>query len=169
MPSKVIVATDRQAVPNKLKAPGFLVPMFKSPLILYRLGLGSLMGTRFLLLTHVGRKTGKVYRSVLAVLSFDKQTREIRAVAPWGASNWLKNIQARPALEVRTGSVHYVPVFRYLTPEEIATLFIQFRTEHPNFSHVVARIPGWNIDSTYEEMLALARTLHGIAFKPAGG
>ncbi len=31
---------------------------FRIPIILYRLGLGGLLGTRFLLLTHTGRKSG---------------------------------------------------------------------------------------------------------------
>jgi hypothetical protein len=43
---------------------------------------------------------------------------------------------------------------------------VEFRGEHPIFSRMVARIPGWNIDSTYDEFLELARTLRGVAFLP---
>ena len=43
----------------------------------------------------------------------------------------------------------------------------------PRFSpakarRMIARIPGWKIDSTYEEFLELARTLRGVAFRPNG-
>ena len=143
-----------------------MLPFMKMPLILYRLGLGWMLGQRFMLLTHVGRRSGKVYRTVLAVLKYDQTTREILAVSPWSASSWYRNIQAQPALEIQTGSVRYAPAQRSLPPEEIAALFIEFRRQNPIFSRMIARIPGWNIDSTYEEFLILARTLRGVAFRP---
>jgi deazaflavin-dependent oxidoreductase (nitroreductase family) len=146
--------------------PAFMIPFFKMPLILYRLGLGWVLGKRFMLLTHVGRKSGKVYRSVLAVLCFDEKTQEIMAVSPWNSSNWYRNIQSAPAIEVETGRVKYAPAQRSLTAEEIAAALIEFREKYPIFSRMVARIPGWKIDSTYDEFLALARTLRGVAFQP---
>lgn len=147
-------------------APAFMLPFMKMPLILYRLGLGRLLGRRFMRLTHTGRRSGKVYQTVLAVLHYDEQTREIFAVSPWSASQWYRNIQATPALEVETAGVRYAPTQRDLSPEEIAALFIEFRQAYPVFSRMVARIPGWKIDSTYGEFLALARTLRGVAFRP---
>lgn len=147
-------------------APSFMVPIFKLPVLLYRLRLGWLLGKRFMLLTHVGRRSGKVRRTVLAVLRFDEQTREIYAVSAWKGSDWYYNIQAAPALHVETGFVRYVPVQRALTPEEITTAFIDYCTKHPIFSRMICRIPGWKWDSTYEEFLELARTLRGVAFRP---
>jgi deazaflavin-dependent oxidoreductase (nitroreductase family) len=141
----------------------------KMPLILYRLRLGRLLGKRFMCITHVGRRSGKVYRSVLAVLKFDQATQEIMAVSPWRGSNWYRNIQATPALEVEMGGVRYTPTQRTLSAEEIADLFIIFRREHPIFARLVARIPGWKIDSSDEEFRALARTLRGVAFQPKQG
>jgi deazaflavin-dependent oxidoreductase (nitroreductase family) len=143
-----------------------MLPFMKLPLILYRFGLGWMLGKRFMRLTHVGRRSGKVYQSVLAVLRFDQETREILVVSPWGSSNWYRNIQAAPALEVETGSIRYAPAQRALSSEEIANLFLEFRASRPIFSRMVARIPGWKIDSSYDEFLALARTLRGVAFRP---
>jgi deazaflavin-dependent oxidoreductase (nitroreductase family) len=150
------------------KPPAFISPFFKLPLVLYRLDLGWMMGKRFMVVTHVGRRSGKVYQSVLAVVGFDPKTSGIKAVSPWSSSNWFRNIQATPALEVQTAGVRYVPVQRFLSPEEIASSFVEFRREHPIFSRMVARIPGWNIDSTYDEFLELARSLRGVAFEPKG-
>jgi deazaflavin-dependent oxidoreductase (nitroreductase family) len=156
------------AVPSqkKQKAPAFMIPFMKMPLILYRLELGRMFGKRFMLITHVGRRSGKVYQSVLAVLRFDDRTHEIMVVSPWSGSNWYRNIQETPAVEVETNGIRYAPTQRSLSPEEIAKLFGDFRQERPIFSRMVARIPGWNIDSSYEEFLALARTLHGVSFLP---
>lgn len=151
------------------RAPAPMLPIFKSPIFLYRLGLGWLFGHRFMLLTHKGRRTGKVYHTILAVLRFDPETREIMAMSAWSASDWYLNIQASPALQVETGFTRYVPVQRTLSPEEIAGLFVEYRNRHPIFSSIVCRIPGWKSNSSYEEFLELARTLRGIAFRPAPG
>lgn len=148
------------------KAPPFMIPIFKLPVFLYRLRLGWLLGKRFMQITHVGRRSGKVHRTVLAVLRFDDKTKEIYAVSAWKGSDWYYNIQASPALQVETGFVRYVPVQRTLSPEEITTTFIEYRKQHPIFSRMICRIPGWKWDSTYEEFLDLARTLRGVAFGP---
>lgn len=159
-------ATTYTEVP---KPPGFMIPIFKLPLMLYRAGLGWIFGHRFMLLTHIGRRSGKVRRTVLAVLEFDPKTREIKAMSAWSASDWYLNIQANPAVQVETGFTRYAPAQRTLPPEEIAALFLNYRQKHPVFSRVVCRIPGWNADSSYEEFLELARTLRGIAFRPKEG
>lgn len=148
------------------KAPWFLIPLFKVPLFLYRLRLGWLFGKRFMLLTHVGRHSGKVRRTILAVLRFDEQTKEIYAVSAWKGSDWYSNIQAAPALQVETGFVRYAPLQRTLSPEAITTTFMDYRNKHPIFSRIVCRIPGWKWDSSYEEFLELAHTLRGVAFSP---
>ena len=158
-------------LPSKLyrdnaRAPAFMIPIFKLPLILYRLHLGWLLGKRFMLLTHIGRRSGKVHRTVLAVLRYDAKTREIMAISAWRASDWYKNIQALPALQVETGFIRYTPMQRTLVPEEIAEIFVAYRREHPFFSRIVSRIPAWKVDSSYEEFLDLARTLRGVAFRP---
>ncbi len=148
------------------RAPAFMIPIFKSPIILYRLGLGWLMGHRFMLLTHVGRRSGRVRRTVLAVLRFDSGTREIMAISAWSASEWYKNILAAPALQVETGFTRYAPVHSSLTSDEIATLFDEYRRKHPLFTRIICRIPGWKWNSSHEEFVELAKTLHGVAFRP---
>jgi deazaflavin-dependent oxidoreductase (nitroreductase family) len=148
------------------KAPSIMVPIFKLPVYLYQLKLGWLMGTRFMQITHVGRRSGKVRRTILAVLRFDEQTKELFAVSAWKGSDWYYNIQASPALQVESGFVRYVPEQRTLSPEEITTAFIEYRRQHPIFSRIICRIPGWKSDSSYEEFLELAHTLRGVAFRP---
>jgi deazaflavin-dependent oxidoreductase (nitroreductase family) len=148
-----------------------MIPFMKMPLIPYRLGLGWMLGKRFMRLTHVGRRSGKTYQTVLAVLHLDEKTHEILAVSPWSGSQWYRNIQSTPALAVETGDLRngpnsYRPIQRAVTPDEIAAAFIEFRPRYPIFSRLVARIPGWKIDSPYEEFLVLAHTLQGVSFRP---
>ena len=159
-------ALPRATTYTEVPKPGFMIPIFKLPLILYRAGLGWLFGHRFMLLTHIGRRSGKVRRTVLAVLEFNPNTREIKAMSAWSASDWYLNLQSNPAVQVETGFTRYAPVQRSLAPEEIAALFVNYRGKHPLFSRVVCQIPGWRYDSSYEEFLELARSLRGVAFRP---
>jgi hypothetical protein len=71
-----------------------------------------------------------------------------------------------PAAQVESGLIRYVPAHRFLSPEEITTLFEEYRHEHPIFSRIVGRIPGWKWDSSHAEFLELAKTLRGVAFRP---
>ncbi len=148
------------------KAPSFMVPIFKLPIFLYRTNMGWLMGNRFLQLTHIGRRSGKVRKTILAVLHYDPQTHEILAVSVWKGSDWYYNIQTTPALQVESGRVKYRPQQRTLSPEELATAFFEYCRRYPIFSRIICRIPGWKWNSTYEEFLELARTLRGVAFRP---
>ena len=166
--SNHVVNALAETKPNKenAKAPSFMVPIFKMPIILYQLRLGWLLGKRFMQITHVGRRSGKVRKTILALLKFDEKTKEIYAVSAWKGSDWYYNIQASPALQVETGFIRYQPVQRVLSPEEITDTFMEYRKEHPIFTRIICRIPGWKADSTYEEFLELARRLHGVAFSP---
>lgn len=148
------------------KAPSFMVPIFKLPIALYQFRLGWLLGNHFMQITHIGRHTGKMRKTILAVLRFNPQTKEILAISAWKGSDWYYNIQAVPALQVQSGRVCYIPQQRTLSPEEIAMAIVEYRKQHPLFSRIICRIPGWKWDSTYDEFLVLARTLHGVVFKP---
>ncbi len=159
------VSQTRSGKKNE-KAPSFMVPIFKLPVFLYRLNLGWLLGMRFMQITHVGRRSGKVRRTILAVLRYDEKSKELLAVSAWKGSDWYFNIKASPALQLESGFVRYIPKQRNVSPEEITTAFLAYRRQHPVFSRIICRIPGWKWDSSYEEFLELARTLRGVAFAP---
>lgn len=92
--------------------------LFRLPIYLYRLNLGWLVGHRGLLLVHRGRKSGRVYQTVLEVIFYDPETRESVVLSGWGEkADWYRNIKASPALEVQTGRQRYVPSQRFLAPE----------------------------------------------------
>ena len=98
--------------------------VFRSPILLYRVGLGGLLGHQFLLLTHAGRRTGRVHETVLKVLHYDPVTRESIVASAWGTqTDWYRNLQARPALGVRTGGAWYVPDVRTVPLDEAFAVF----------------------------------------------
>jgi hypothetical protein len=55
------------------------------PVRLYDLGAARLFGHRFLLLTHRGRRSGRLYRTMLEVVDWDSERREAIVMSGFGA------------------------------------------------------------------------------------
>lgn len=148
--------------------PGRLLrPLFRLPVYLYRLELGWLLGHRFLLLTHRGRKTGLLRQTVVEVIHYDPATRESVVLSALGPrADWLRNIQAGPPLEVQTGHDRYVPAFRVLSPEQAHEVWSAFERSHPWEASVAYRLFGWPHDLTDAGRRELARTILLVAFRP---
>ncbi len=105
---------------SRSRPAGILRLVFRLPTYLYRYRFGRLLGHRFLLLTHRGRKTGRVHQTVLEVIAYDSATRESIVLSGWGErADWYRNIEANPAMEIRIGRERYVPKQRFLSPEEV--------------------------------------------------
>jgi hypothetical protein len=66
------------------KPAGVLRLAFRLPIYLYRLDLGWLLGHRFLLLVHRGRKTSLLHQTVLEVVLYDPTIRESVVASAWG-------------------------------------------------------------------------------------
>jgi deazaflavin-dependent oxidoreductase (nitroreductase family) len=127
------------------RTPGRLMLMvFRMPLLLYRHGWGWLLGHTFLVLVHVGRKTGKPHDTVAMALSYNPDRHEAVIFSGWGPdADWVHNLQARPALEVQIGRESFVPQHRFLTDDEAVAVVIDFRRRHPWRVRLASAILGW--------------------------
>jgi deazaflavin-dependent oxidoreductase (nitroreductase family) len=140
---------------------------FNLPILLYRARLGWLLGHRFLLLTHRGRKTGRLHHTVLEVVRYDHRTQESAVLSAYGkGADWYQNILAHPALEVCTGRSSYRPQQRLLdTEERLAALRIYQRRYRRAFQTVM-RWLGYSYDGTEASLQALAESVVMVAFRP---
>ena len=149
------------------KPAGILRLGFRLPIYLYRLNLGWLLGHRFLLLVHRGRRSGLLRETVLEVLLHDPATRESVVLAAWGEkADWYRNVGATPALEVRTGGQRYVPEQRILAPEENHGVICDYRRRHPLAFRVFAIVFSYPLDGTEAARREVARSLRLVAFCP---
>ena len=115
--------------------------VFDTPAVLYRIGLGWMLGKRILAVTHRGRKTGRLRETVLEVLLFDPDNKESVVVSAYGTrADWYRNLRVQPALRVRTGRMDYVPEQRFLTPDEKREAAIAFSRRHPWEVRLVPRV-----------------------------
>ncbi len=141
----------------------------KAPLWFYQLGLGWVLGNRLLQITHRGRRSGLLRRTVLEVLHYDPQTREVLVVCGWGGkTDWYRNIEHEPALEIRIGRVRYKPVQELLSLEETVREVLAFFGHHPREVSFAGPLLG--IDPHAPEPVLRARIetfFRGVRFRPA--
>jgi deazaflavin-dependent oxidoreductase (nitroreductase family) len=82
--------------------------VFEAPVALYRLHLGWLLGNRFVLLMHTGRKAGRARFTVIEVVAYDRSIPEVVVIAAWGAhAQRVRNLKAAPAIGVQLGRVRW--------------------------------------------------------------
>lgn len=149
------------------KPHGIMRWLAKAPITLYRLRLGWLLGHRFLMLTHRGRRSGRVYRTVVEVPVYDKRTHEAVVVAGFGEkTDWYRNLLAHPALELAIGGRRYAPGQRLLTPDERESVLADYFHKHPLAARALFRALGYPYDGTDASLRAIAGALPMVAFRP---
>lgn len=134
---------------------------------LWRIRLGWLTGHAFLVVTHVGRRIGKRYRTVLYVQRYDAGTGEATVVSVWGESQWIRNISVAPAASVEIGLQRYTPRQRFLTTAQIVEVEKRFRARYRIIAWGQARLMGWPWPATDAQLHHLARRLRAVTFTPS--
>jgi deazaflavin-dependent oxidoreductase (nitroreductase family) len=150
--------------PNRALGFGLRLPAY-----LYRFRLGRMLGHRFLLLSHRGRKSGLIRRTPLEVLLYELHTRESVVLSAWGQkADWYRNIEASPPLEVETGGERYPPALRFLAAEEAYAVITEYAIRHPLAARVLERVFGYPVTRSAEARWALAESVALVAFRPRG-
>jgi deazaflavin-dependent oxidoreductase (nitroreductase family) len=146
-------------------------PPVPAPVALYRCRLGWLFGHRFLMLVHVGRRTGRTYRTILEVIEYRREIPELIVLSGFGPdAAWLRNIDARGGAEIVVGSQRFAARHRRLAAAEAAAAFAGYERRHrliaPIVRRVLSRLLGWRYDGSDAARLRLAAQLPFIAFRP---
>jgi deazaflavin-dependent oxidoreductase (nitroreductase family) len=131
------------AAPIRRRPGRFLRPFLRAPVWLYRLRLGWLLGQRFLLLTHTGRKTGKVRQTVLEVVHREPETSTYFITSGWGeTSQWYRNVLANPEVGVRVGRRTFKGRVRRLSAEEAEHVLEEYARRHQSAARALWRAFG---------------------------
>ncbi|HEU4541715.1 MAG TPA: nitroreductase family deazaflavin-dependent oxidoreductase [Jiangellaceae bacterium] len=151
------------------RRPGRLaLAIFRLPLPMYRRGWGWLLGRTFLLIVHAGRKTGKPHSTVAMVLRYDPGTQESVVFSAWGQNtDWIRNIQAHPALKVQIGRESFTPQQRFLSQDESFAVVAQFRRQHPWRLRLATWVMGWEDLRSDTAARDFISTRPFVAFRPA--
>ncbi len=139
---------------------------YRLPIYISRIGLGRLMGSRFLLLEHTGRKSGELRRNVLEVVRRDDATHTFYIVSAWGEkSDWLRNVRANPAVTINVAGAGYSAKAIPLTRDESERELLDYAQRYPRASKELSRQLGYRIDGTPEDFASLAEQMTIVALR----
>ncbi len=126
----------------KSSAPrGLLRWLLRLPVWLYRLRLGRLLGRRFVMITHTGRKSGRPHQTVLEVVRHDPATGVVVVASGWGEkADWFRNILKTPAVTVHIGHQRFEAVAARLTVEAAADELCDYAARHPDAFRQLTRM-----------------------------
>lgn len=125
------------------------------PQVAYRVGLGPLVGRFVLLLTTTGRKSGLARVTPL-------QYEEVDGLFYIGSargdkSDWFRNIQANPEVEVRVKHTRFSGYAKTVTdPTEIADFLLLRLQRHPRILGMIFRAQGYPAPPSREQLEAYA-------------
>jgi deazaflavin-dependent oxidoreductase (nitroreductase family) len=141
--------------------------LLRSPINLYRLHLGWLLGERFMLLEHLGRKTGQWHTVVIEVVGHDHATDTYFAASGWRhRSDWYRNIQAHPLVRLSTGRRRRLTAVAHtLDRQSAGDRLIAYTRAHPFAARELGEIMGLPMTGDETEMRAAAESLPVVAFK----
>ncbi len=152
------------------RTPGRLaLAVFRMPLRLYRCGRGWMLGRTFLMLVHVGRTTGQPHDMVAMVIADHPDTGEVVICSGWGPdADWLHNLHAGPAREVRIAGDRFVPEHRFLTEDEAVAVTVAFRRRHPRRVWLASAVLEWGDLRSDASVREFVQGHPFVALRPAG-
>jgi len=144
--------------------PGKLMRLiFRAPIFLYRLGLGGLMGKRLLMLTHIGRKSGRPRYAVLEVARHDSSTGTFLVPAAYGRkADWYLNLLKTPEVVVNHRGRQLDVVAETLPMDDAAAEFGIYTATHPSAAKNLGKLMG----VPFDDLRALAEKVPLVALRP---
>jgi len=140
--------------------------VFRIPVLYYKLGLGWILGKRFLLLMTIGRKTGKLHYTPLE-FEFNPQEDWYRVSPGWGGNtDWYKNILHNPHVTVQVGRRKFTALAEPVLPEEVAESMRTISRRHPDMSKVWNRWSDVPVDGSFESYLHAAHFFPSVRLRP---
>jgi deazaflavin-dependent oxidoreductase (nitroreductase family) len=149
---------------------GALLLLLRLPIALYRLRLGWLLGQRFVLLQHIGRKSGQARKTVVEVIGHDRPGDTYYIASGWGKrAQWYQNLLATPQITIQVGRRHLSVCAESVSPAEGARVLLDYRQQHPLATRELSRmLTGANLAKASPEDLerVVQEALPIVALRP---
>ena len=137
---------------TRQKPRGLLRWFFRLPILFYRLGLGRLLGNRFLLLNHIGRKSGLSRQTVLEVVNHEKETDTHYVAVGFGPkTDWYLNLLKTPQATIQVKQRRLTVTADPLTPEASGEAMADYARRHPAAARNLSRLLGYNVQQGSQE------------------
>ena len=151
--------------------PPWLERLYAAPQVLYRVGLGRLLGHRFLLLTHTGRRTGARHRALVEVVRYTPATGEAVVVAGYGTSSqWWRNVRAGGPVWVDFGRGPRPARFRDVPPDEAVAALAAYERRYgvlaPLLRRVISALAGFDYRGSDDDRRRAVAAMPMLALSP---
>jgi deazaflavin-dependent oxidoreductase (nitroreductase family) len=143
---------------------GFSRFLYRLPIQIYRLGLGFLLGKRFLLLEHIGRKSGLSRNAVLEVIRYDSEQDAYYVVSGFGrSSDWYQNITLHPEVRIQIGR-QWMRAHAEILPSDTASKeILDYAARYPRTFRVLAeRLLGVQVGDSEEDIARLVQAFNVV-------
>jgi deazaflavin-dependent oxidoreductase (nitroreductase family) len=149
---------DEEAQPRPPR--GFARLAFRLPIWLYRLHLGWLLGGRFLLLQHTGRKSGRLRETVLEVVRYDPGGQAYYIGAGFGeSSDWFQNLRQTPQATIRVARRSYQVIAKRVPLDAAGAEYRIYASQHPSALKGLSSFLGVKLTGTEEDYPMLAHRM----------
>ena len=140
------------------------------PIRLYRMGLGGLLGKRFVLLNHVGRKSGKLRQVVLEVVDRNPATNTLYLASGWGKkSQWYQNIAKTPDVTVQLGWKKLRVRADMLSATDSGEMMVNYARRYPKLAAQLVSLIGHEPAKNDNDYRALGeQDILFVALRPRG-
>ncbi len=139
----------------------------RAPIWLYNHRLGGLLGSRLVLLNHIGRKSGIARQVVVEVVRSDSSTGQIVVCSGWGkSSQWYQNLLARPNITIQRGSHSQAVSAVFLTEPESGNEMVRYSRAHPRAARKLCTFMNFDCDGTTDGYRAVGEQLPFIRLDP---
>ncbi len=133
---------------------------FRLPIWLYRLHLGWILGERFLLLQHIGRKTGRLRETVLEIVRSDPVEGTYIIAAGFGEeSDWFQNLVQTPRATIQVGRLKIGVQAERISHEEAISEYQTYAQQHPAALRGLGSLLGIRLSGTDADYPVLASRL----------
>ncbi len=153
---------------NRTPPKGIARWFMRMPITFYRLGLGGLMGGRFLLLNHVGRKSGLPRQVVLEVVNHDAATGTYTVASGFGpTSDWFRNLQAAPDVTIQVRRKKMAVRAHFLSQSEGGEVMMDYAKRYPKAALALSKTLNYPVgDGTPEDYRIVGEGIPFVEFRP---
>ena len=139
---------------------------FRLPILAYRLGVGWLFGQRFLLLNHVGRKTGLPRQAVIEMVEHDAAAGTWAVASGFGhTAAWYRNLRQTPDATIQVGRREYAVTARFLTAADGGTAMRRYAERYPKTARRLASFMGFDPDGSASGYQAIGERIPFVRFE----
>ncbi|NUR92189.1 MAG: nitroreductase family deazaflavin-dependent oxidoreductase [Nonomuraea sp.] len=153
---------DRPSPPTGLRR-----RLWRLPILMYRIGLGSLLGHRVMLLTHTGRVSGRRRMAVIEVVKHDEDGYV--AASGFGVkADWYRNVLATPEVTLQVGGHTHRATAAPIETAAGAGIMGEYAHGHPTAARRLCKLMGFAVDGTPEDYREVGLHIPFVRFTPGG-